>query len=90
MFSSFELHYLTILIFSTRQINQDCEFLETEKIMDYSLLVGVHFRDDNNCEKMGLSPFLLRSGNMLTPPFQRRSFVIPIDLDVGKQARTLS
>ncbi|KAK4767606.1 hypothetical protein SAY86_015356 [Trapa natans] len=52
-----------------KQINRDCEFLEAEKIMDYSLLVGVHFRNDNNCEKMGLSPFLLPSGNMLTLTF---------------------
>ncbi|GJN07844.1 hypothetical protein PR202_ga25712 [Eleusine coracana subsp. coracana] len=27
-----------------RQVDKDCEFLEKEKIMDYSLLVGVHFR----------------------------------------------
>lgn len=46
-----------------RQINVDCEFLEAERIMDYSLLVGLHFRDNNNaCEKMALSPFLSRVG----------------------------
>ncbi|KAK1361903.1 Phosphatidylinositol 4-phosphate 5-kinase [Heracleum sosnowskyi] len=45
-----------------KQIDRDCEFLEAEKIMDYSLLVGLHFRDDNTGEKMGLSPFLLRTG----------------------------
>ncbi|KAK4747458.1 hypothetical protein SAY87_014044 [Trapa incisa] len=45
------------------QIERDCEFLESKGIMDYSLLVGLHFRDDNACDKMGLSPFLLRSGN---------------------------
>ncbi|XP_057974772.1 phosphatidylinositol 4-phosphate 5-kinase 1-like [Malania oleifera] len=45
-----------------RQIDRDCEFLEAERIMDYSLLVGLHFRDDNTGDKMGLSPFLLRSG----------------------------
>ncbi|KAI0511758.1 hypothetical protein KFK09_012390 [Dendrobium nobile] len=28
-----------------RQLARDCEFLEQERIMDYSLLVGVHFRD---------------------------------------------
>ncbi|KAL3622628.1 Phosphatidylinositol 4-phosphate 5-kinase 6 [Castilleja foliolosa] len=27
------------------QVDRDCEFLEQERIMDYSLLVGVHFRD---------------------------------------------
>ncbi|KAL8162398.1 hypothetical protein V2J09_013887 [Rumex salicifolius] len=44
-----------------KQIERDCEFLEAEGIMDYSLLVGIHFRD-NRAEKMGLSPFLLRNG----------------------------
>ncbi|KAL5197788.1 hypothetical protein ABZP36_001300 [Zizania latifolia] len=29
-----------------RQVDRDCDFLEQEKIMDYSLLVGVHFRDN--------------------------------------------
>ncbi|KAL9247978.1 hypothetical protein vseg_021345 [Gypsophila vaccaria] len=29
-----------------RQVDRDCEFLEAEKIMDYSLLIGLHFRDD--------------------------------------------
>ncbi|WCJ44591.1 phosphatidylinositol-4-phosphate 5-kinase 1 [Euphorbia peplus] len=47
-----------------KQINRDCEFLEAEKIMDYSLLVGLHFRDDSTYEKMGLSPFVLKSGNL--------------------------
>lgn len=45
-----------------KQIDRDCEFLEAERIMDYSLLVGLHFRDDSTGDKMGLSPFLLRSG----------------------------
>ncbi|XP_015902029.2 phosphatidylinositol 4-phosphate 5-kinase 1 [Ziziphus jujuba] len=45
-----------------KQIDRDCEFLEAERIMDYSLLVGLHFRDDNTYDKMGLSPFLLRNG----------------------------
>ncbi|MCI05659.1 phosphatidylinositol 4-phosphate 5-kinase 5-like, partial [Trifolium medium] len=28
-----------------RQIDRDCELLELEGIMDYSLLVGIHFKD---------------------------------------------
>ncbi|XAR68420.1 1-phosphatidylinositol-4-phosphate 5-kinase [Bertholletia excelsa] len=28
-----------------KQIDRDCEFLEQERIMDYSLLVGIRFRD---------------------------------------------
>ncbi|KAJ3683823.1 hypothetical protein LUZ60_014050 [Juncus effusus] len=55
-----------------RQVDKDCEFLEQERIMDYSLLVGVHFRDtrgnystegsmdmDNNMRQM--TPRLSRS-----------------------------
>ncbi|KAK9713824.1 hypothetical protein RND81_06G053700 [Saponaria officinalis] len=38
------------------QIERDCEFLEAEKIMDYSLLVGIHFRNDFTEDKMQLSP----------------------------------
>ncbi|CAN1269032.1 Phosphatidylinositol 4-phosphate 5-kinase 1 [Linum perenne] len=45
-----------------KQIDRDCEFLEAERIMDYSLLVGLHFRDDSTGDKMGLSPFVLRPG----------------------------
>jgi hypothetical protein len=56
-----------------RQIERDCEFLEAERIMDYSLLVGLHFRDDNTCDKMGLSPFLLRTGNQLHHPSIRNN-----------------
>ncbi|CAH1418496.1 unnamed protein product [Lactuca virosa] len=31
-----------------RQIDRDCDFLEQERIMDYSLLVGLHFKDTNS------------------------------------------
>ncbi|XP_010926458.2 LOW QUALITY PROTEIN: phosphatidylinositol 4-phosphate 5-kinase 2 [Elaeis guineensis] len=41
-----------------QQIKRDCEFLEAERIMDYSLLVGLHFRDDVSASKMGLSPYV--------------------------------
>nr|XP_034909748.1 phosphatidylinositol 4-phosphate 5-kinase 1-like [Populus alba] len=37
------------------QIYRDCEFLEAERIMDYSLLIGLHFRDDYSSEEM-MSP----------------------------------
>lgn len=62
--SVFCLWNLIIIIIKllVRQIDRDCKFLESEGIMDYSLLVGLHFRDDNTYNKMGLSPFLLRTG----------------------------
>ncbi|XP_038680291.1 phosphatidylinositol 4-phosphate 5-kinase 6-like [Tripterygium wilfordii] len=31
-----------------RQVDRDCDFLEQERIMDYSLLVGLHFREASN------------------------------------------
>ena len=33
------------IVFVFRQVDKDCEFLEQERIMDYSLLVGIHFRE---------------------------------------------
>jgi 1-phosphatidylinositol-4-phosphate 5-kinase len=36
----------------------DCTFLETQGIMDYSLLLGVHFRDDFSMSKIGVSQFI--------------------------------
>nr|XP_043640022.1 phosphatidylinositol 4-phosphate 5-kinase 1 [Erigeron canadensis] len=56
-----------------KQINRDCEFLEAERIMDYSLLVGMHFRDDNTGDKIGLSPFLLRNGK--SDSYQNEKFM---------------
>ncbi|KAL3504088.1 hypothetical protein ACH5RR_033929 [Cinchona calisaya] len=56
-----------------KQIDRDCEFLEAERIMDYSLLVGIHFRDDNTGDKIGLSPFLLRTGN--SDSYQNEKFM---------------
>lgn len=34
-----------LIVFLFRQVDKDCEFLEQERIMDYSLLVGIHFRE---------------------------------------------
>lgn len=32
-------------VLSCRQVDHDSDFLEQERIMDYSLLVGIHFRE---------------------------------------------
>ncbi|KAG9457213.1 hypothetical protein H6P81_001721 [Aristolochia fimbriata] len=45
-----------------RQIDRDCEFLEAERIMDYSLLVGLHFREDVSADKMGQPLIILPNG----------------------------
>lgn len=34
-----------------RQVDKDCDFLEQERIMDYSMLVGLHFREDSQKEQ---------------------------------------
>lgn len=33
-----------------RQVDKDCDFLEQERIMDYSLLVGLHFQETSHRE----------------------------------------
>lgn len=50
-------------MFSLRQIYRDCEFLEAEGIMDYSLLIGLHFRDDYSSDEMKMSPNGIHFGN---------------------------
>ncbi|KAL8136351.1 hypothetical protein V2J09_002352 [Rumex salicifolius] len=45
-----------------KQVDRDCGFLEAERIMDYSLLIGVHFRDDCPGDEMAVSP----NGNSCT------------------------
>ncbi|KAF9688783.1 hypothetical protein SADUNF_Sadunf01G0024000 [Salix dunnii] len=35
-----------------RQVDRDCDFLEQERIMDYSLLVGLHFREASSRESL--------------------------------------
>ncbi|KAL5174101.1 Phosphatidylinositol 4-phosphate 5-kinase 1 [Glycine soja] len=44
------------------QLGRDCEFLEAEGIMDYSLLIGLHFRDDSSVDEMKSSPRSSHSG----------------------------
>ncbi|XP_022146326.1 phosphatidylinositol 4-phosphate 5-kinase 6-like [Momordica charantia] len=34
-----------------RQVDKDCDFLEQERIMDYSMLVGLHFREASQKEQ---------------------------------------
>ncbi|CAL5071370.1 unnamed protein product [Urochloa decumbens] len=56
--------------FQSRQVDRDCEFLEQEKIMDYSLLVGVHFID--NREKLLTEGSIdYDMNNILTPCLSR-------------------
>lgn len=40
---------------SCRQVDRDCDFLEHERIMDYSMLVGLHFREASCSESFRTS-----------------------------------
>lgn len=53
-----------------RQIDIDCQFLEAENIMDYSLLIGVHFCNYSTNGEMNLSPSGTNSGNLCTSTLQ--------------------
>lgn len=39
-----------------RQVDRDCELLEQERIMDYSLLVGIHFREASYSRDLPMNP----------------------------------
>ncbi|CAM0942746.1 unnamed protein product [Alopecurus aequalis] len=65
------------------QLRRDCMFLESEGIMDYSLLVGVHFRDDTPASKMGSSTFI-------TTPEISANIVSTCQGSVGKPEPCLS
>lgn len=55
---------LLITIFLLRQLDRDCEFLEAERIMDYSLLIGLHFRDDYSSDDSKMSPNVKHIGKL--------------------------
>ncbi|KAL7126245.1 hypothetical protein ABFS83_14G173200 [Erythranthe nasuta] len=46
-----------------RQVDRDCEFLEQERIMDYSLLVGIHFREVSRSGEPLIAETSLSRGN---------------------------
>ncbi|KAM7256666.1 hypothetical protein ACFE04_012407 [Oxalis oulophora] len=60
-----------------RQIDRDCEFLEAERIMDYSLLVGVHFCDDFLRDEMASSD----KGNMREDETSMRGYHLLPEMD---------
>ncbi|THU66893.1 hypothetical protein C4D60_Mb05t18990 [Musa balbisiana] len=53
-----------------RQVDRDCEFLEQERIMDYSLLVGVHFREASASQETDV-PCDVNNTNEPTPRLSR-------------------
>lgn len=54
-----------------RQVDRDCELLEQERIMDYSLLVGVHFREVSQDEHPTEGSGDLDSTSEATPRLSR-------------------
>ncbi|XP_042450888.1 phosphatidylinositol 4-phosphate 5-kinase 6-like [Zingiber officinale] len=49
-----------------KQVDRDCELLEQERIMDYSLLVGVHFREASVSQETEVSDEVSNTGNEAT------------------------
>ncbi|XP_042450855.1 phosphatidylinositol 4-phosphate 5-kinase 6-like [Zingiber officinale] len=49
-----------------KQVDRDCELLEQERIMDYSLLVGVHFREASASQETEVSDEVSNTGNEAT------------------------
>ncbi|KAF8009952.1 hypothetical protein BT93_J0815 [Corymbia citriodora subsp. variegata] len=60
-----------------RQVDKDCDFLEQERIMDYSLLIGLHFRD-TSYDKDSLVAEACPSG-VRTPRGIGDNIVYPVD-----------
>jgi len=48
-----------------RQVDRDCDFLEHERIMDYSMLVGVHFKETTAAG--AVTPSCISSAGCYTP-----------------------
>ncbi|CAJ1958927.1 unnamed protein product [Sphenostylis stenocarpa] len=55
-----------------RQVDRDCDFLEQERIMDYSMLVGLHFKDTTSL------------GTVTPSRHSSASCFTPTDVDVGR------
>ncbi|CAA0837419.1 Phosphatidylinositol 4-phosphate 5-kinase 4 [Striga hermonthica] len=67
-----------------RQVDRDCEFLEQERIMDYSLLVGLHFTEASNDEHTPtgtLTPVADNAGSDESVPRLSRADVDQLLLD---------
>ncbi|KAL5570258.1 hypothetical protein UlMin_026833 [Ulmus minor] len=65
-----------------RQVDRDCDFLEQERIMDYSMLVGLHFRETSTQEPSTPSGEEFEAGPRLT-----RIDTGSIRLGIGMPAR---
>ncbi|KAL8154340.1 hypothetical protein V2J09_012100 [Rumex salicifolius] len=79
-----------------RQVDRDCDFLEQERIMDYSLLVGLHFQESSSSgngvdEKVVVTPRLSRvdkSDSILLDAAQLQSTQLGISMP-AKAERTV-
>lgn len=69
-----------------RQTDRDCKFLEAEGIMDYSLLVGLHFCDNPSISKMDTSS-PIRSNNKICCPYVMRNPLIRLGAHMPARAK---
>lgn len=53
-------HLSFLFSFFRRQISLDCKFLESQSIIDYSMLLGLHFRAPEHLKAYSKSQNLLK------------------------------
>ncbi|KAE8709773.1 Phosphatidylinositol 4-phosphate 5-kinase 4 [Hibiscus syriacus] len=71
-----------------RQVDQDCDFLEQERTMDYSLLIGFHFREVYSSSATGvLTPTGYQDPENEGRLSQARKDQIPVDPSRGSSTR---
>lgn len=56
VYSSLTSTYDQNLFIWCSQLSLDCSFLESQQIIDYSLLLGLHFRAPENLKALAESP----------------------------------
>lgn len=63
-----------------RQISLDCMFLQSQQIIDYSLLLGLHFRAPENLKAFSQPPGTMHNHENLPNGDGRHLFLIQIPL----------
>ena len=64
-----------------RQVDRDCDFLEQERIMDYSMLVGLHFKETTSAGTVAPTRISLAGGCTPTGVEDGRSRLSGVDAD---------
>lgn len=63
---NFQFEFFFFFFFLCRQLSLDCGFLESQQIIDYSLLLGLHFRAPEHLRSLLEPPDSLEADNTNT------------------------